>query len=55
MAVLGRGMQIIGLVVVGYGAVRAFWIDFSEGDMFLLLGVGLSVFALGTALLRRSA
>lgn len=55
MAVAGRVLQVIGLLMTGGAAVAAFWIDVGEG-VFIALGFGgFAVFYLGTMMLRRGA
>jgi hypothetical protein len=54
MPTLGRGLQVLGLLMTGYAAVSAFWVDFSEAAMFTWGLGGFAIFFIGSSLRGRS-
>lgn len=49
---LGRGLQLLGLILTGYAVLQAFMdMKMSEGSMFLFGFGGLAVFVIGTKIL----
>lgn len=52
MFVVGRGLQVVGLLMTGYAAIAAFSLTMSEGAMFTWGIGGFAVFFIGTSLLR---
>jgi hypothetical protein len=55
MIYFARALQLVGLLMTGYAAIAAFWIDFSEGAMFNWGIGGAVLFILGTGLQWRGA
>jgi hypothetical protein len=48
---IGRFLQVVGLAVSGFGAVRAFWTETTEAQFIILGFGGFAVFWIGCQIL----
>jgi hypothetical protein len=55
MYVVARGLQVVGLLVTGVGAVSALFQDVPEAEFITYLLVGVACFLIGRALQRKGS